>query len=104
MMSPGRPAIVVAIAAVAGLWSSAVAQSFDDVDAIIRSGISRGIYPGAVVVVGRTDRVLLARGYGHFTWQADSPVPDPDSTLWDIASLTKVVSTASSIMVLVDEG
>ena len=104
MLSPGWPTIVVAIAAIAGSGSSVVAQSFDDVDAIIRSGISRGIYPGAVVVVGGTDRVLLARGYGHFTWQADSPVPDPDSTLWDIASLTKVVSTASSIMVLVDDG
>ena len=105
-MFPHRAVIVAAIAAAAGLggWGSAGAQSFDDVDAIVRSGISRGIYPGAVVVVGRTDGVLLARGYGRFTWKTDSPVPDPERTLWDIASLTKVVGTASSIMVLVDEG
>ena len=99
-----RVAIVVAIAASAGLWRGAAAQSFEAVDAIVQSGITRGVYPGAVVVVGRVDRVLLARGYGRFTWKSDSPVPDPDRTLWDIASLTKVVSTASSIMVLVDEG
>ncbi len=98
-----RVASVVAIAA-AALGSGVRAQSFEVVDAIVQSGITRGVYPGAVVVVGRADRVLLARGYGRFTWKADSPVPDPDSTLWDIASLTKVVSTASSIMVLVDEG
>ena len=99
-----RVAIVVAIAASAGLGRGAEAQSFEAVDAIVQSGITRGVYPGAVVVVGRVDRVLLARGYGRFTWKSDSPVPDPDRTLWDIASLTKVVSTASSIMVLVDEG
>jgi CubicO group peptidase (beta-lactamase class C family) len=93
----------VAIAA-AGLGRGAAAQSFETVDAIVRSGITRGVYPGAVLVVGRADRVLLARGYGRFTWKSDSPVPDPDTTLWDIASLTKVVGTASSIMVLVDEG
>ena len=99
-----RVVVVVAVAAVAGLGRGAAAQSFDAIDAIVKAGISRGVYPGAVVVVGREDRVLLARGYGNFTWQPDSPVPDPDGTLWDIASLTKVVSTASSIMVLVDEG
>lgn len=99
-----RAAIVLAIGAMAGGAQGARAQSFDAVDAIVRSGITRGIYPGAVVVVGRADRVLLARGYGRFTWGSDAPVPDPDGTLWDIASLTKVVSTASSIMVLVDQG
>lgn len=102
-MTP-RVAIVMAIAVSAGLGRGAAAQSFEAVDDIVQSGITRGVYPGAVVVVGRADRVLLARGYGRFTWQSDSPVPDPDSTLWDIASLTKVVATASSIMVLVDEG
>jgi CubicO group peptidase (beta-lactamase class C family) len=101
MMS--RVALVVALIA-AGLGRAAGAQSFEAIDDIVRSGITRGVYPGAVVVVGRADQVLLARGYGHFTWKSDSPVPDADGTLWDIASLTKVVATASSIMVLVDEG
>jgi CubicO group peptidase (beta-lactamase class C family) len=99
-----RVVMVVGIAAVAGLCRGVGAQSLADIDAIVRSGITKGVYPGAVVVVGRADRVLLARGYGRFTWQPDSPVPDPDGTLWDIASLTKVVSTTSSIMILVDEG
>ena len=47
---------------------------------------------------------MYARGYGHFTWSTASPVPDPDSTLWDVASITKVVSTASIAMRLVDRG
>ncbi len=41
---------------------------------------------------------------GHFTWSADSRVPDPDSTLWDLASLTKVVATTPAAMLLVQDG
>ena len=79
-------------------------QAFEGLDRIVERGIARGIYPGAVVVVGRADRVLYARGYGHFTWQPESPTPDPDTTLWDLASLTKVVATTSAVLVLVDRG
>jgi CubicO group peptidase (beta-lactamase class C family) len=74
------------------------------VDQAALSGIRDGLYPGAVVVVGRRDSILYSRGYGHFTWNPASRVPQPDSTLWDIASITKVVATASSAMRLVDQG
>jgi len=77
-------------------------QSVAEVDAIVRQGIRQGVYPGAVVVIGRKDSVLYARGYGHFTWSPSSPVPTPDSTLWDIASITKVMGTTSAAMRLVD--
>ena len=80
------------------------AQSVTEVDAIVRQGIRQGVYPGAVVVIGRKDSVLYARGYGHFTWSPASPVPTPDSTLWDIASITKVMGTTSAAMRLVDAG
>ena len=66
--------------------------------------MERGLYPAAVVVIGRRDSVLYARGYGHFTWQRASPVPTPDSTYWDIASITKVLGTTSAAMRLVDAG
>ncbi len=78
-------------------------QSFAQIDAAVRDGIRKGIYPGAVVVIGRRDSLLYARGYGHFIWSPSSRVPDPDSTLWDIASITKVVSTAGVAMRLVDQ-
>jgi CubicO group peptidase (beta-lactamase class C family) len=80
------------------------AQSVAQVDDAVREGIKRGLYPGAVVVIGRRDSLLYARGYGHFTWDQRSPVPSPDSTIWDVASITKIVSTMSSAMRLVDEG
>jgi CubicO group peptidase (beta-lactamase class C family) len=80
------------------------AQSFEEIDAAVRDGIQRGIYPAAVVVIGRRDSILYARGYGHFTWSPSSRVPTPDSTLWDIASITKVLGTMSAAMRLVDAG
>lgn len=73
-------------------------------DGVVRGGIAAGIYPGAVVVVGRSDSVLLARGYGHLTWSSSSPIPSPDSTLYDLASLTKVLATAPAVMRLVEAG
>jgi CubicO group peptidase (beta-lactamase class C family) len=82
----------------------AAAQTFTQVDEAAFAGIRQGLYPGAVVVIGRRDSILYARGYGHFTWNPASRVPDPDSTLWDIASITKVVATAASAMRLVDQG
>jgi CubicO group peptidase (beta-lactamase class C family) len=80
------------------------AQSVAEIDAVVRRGIKQGIYPGAVVVIGRSDSVLYARGYGHFTWNPSSLVPHPDSTYWDIASITKVMGTTSATMRLVDAG
>ncbi len=80
------------------------AQTFVDIDRAAHAGIREGLYPGAVVIVGRRDSILYARGYGHFTWNPASKVPQPDSTLWDIASITKVVASASSAMRLVDQG
>jgi CubicO group peptidase (beta-lactamase class C family) len=93
------------VAAIALLPAPVVAaQSFTEVDAIVHRGTRQGIYPGAVVVIGRRDSVLYARGYGHFTWKPTSPVPRPDSTVWDIASITKVIGTASAAMRLIDAG
>jgi CubicO group peptidase (beta-lactamase class C family) len=91
-------------AALSCLAIPARGQSFGDVDAAVHSGIERGIYPGAVVVIGRRDSILYSRGYGHFTWQSSSAVPSPDSTYWDIASITKVMGTTSAAMRLVDAG
>lgn len=82
----------------------ALGQSPAEVDAAVLEGIQRGLYPGAVVVIGRRDSILYARGYGHFTWSPTSAVPTPDSTIWDLASITKVIGTTSAAMRLVDKG
>ncbi|MGD9523222.1 MAG: serine hydrolase domain-containing protein [Gemmatimonadales bacterium] len=74
------------------------------IDAAITDGIRDRLFPGAVVVVGRSDTVLFERGYGSYAWGTDSRRPDPAWSLWDVASLSKVVATASATAVLVDRG
>ncbi len=73
-------------------------------DALVLDGIRRGAYPGAALVVGRHDTILFAKGYGRLTWAPRSAAADPDSTLWDLASLTKVVATTTALMLLVERG
>jgi CubicO group peptidase (beta-lactamase class C family) len=77
---------------------------FDPVVRTVEDGIRQGLYPGAVLVVGRRDTILFARGFGHLTWDRRSARPSAWTTLWDLASLTKVVATTGALTVLVDRG
>lgn len=71
---------------------------------IVEGGIRRRLFPGAVLVVGSRDSVMLAVGRGRVSWDPHSAIPDPAGTQWDLASLTKVVATSSAVMTLVDDG
>jgi CubicO group peptidase (beta-lactamase class C family) len=64
--------------------------------------LADGAFPGAIAVVGTHNRVIATYAVGHLDW-APSPTPD-DHTLWDLASLTKVVGLTSGIMQLVSQG
>ena len=109
-MRPGHPggvvlALVLALQAGLGLGPPPPAR-FDQAtfDPLVRMGIERGAYPGAVLIIGRRDTILFSKGYGHFTWSLSSRAPDPDSTLYDLASVTKIIATTTVLMVLVDRG
>jgi serine-type D-Ala-D-Ala carboxypeptidase len=80
------------------------ADRLADIDIIVSRGIKDGGFPGAAVVIGRDGGEVLASGYGHTDWSAKAPPVDPDSTIYDLASLTKVVATTSAIMALYDDG
>jgi CubicO group peptidase (beta-lactamase class C family) len=97
-----RPLAVPGLLAL--LAGPAAAQDWSGLEASVQRGIASRLYPGAVVVVGTTDSILYARGFGRFSWDARSQRPHPDSTLWDLASLTKVMATASAAMRLWERG
>ena len=80
------------------------AQGFDGVTRAATLGVTKQVFPGAVVVVGRLDSVLFSRGLGRLTWSATAPRPSPESTLWDLASLTKVVATTGVAARFADQG
>lgn len=77
------------------------AETFDP---LVLDGIRKGVYSAAALVVGTRDSILYARGYGRFSRSGSSPAVNIDSTLWDLASLTKVVATTPALMLLVERG
>ena len=72
-------------------------------DSIIRVAIAEGASPGASIAVARYGRIVHMRGYGTLDYAAESPAVDP-TTLYDVASLTKVVATTTAAMILEEEG
>lgn len=79
-------------------------ERLETIDRVIRRGIAAGGYPGAAVVVGRRGAAVWKKGYGHLGWTADSPDVLADRSIYDLASLTKVVGTTTAAMILYDEG
>jgi uncharacterized protein YbbC (DUF1343 family)/CubicO group peptidase (beta-lactamase class C family) len=74
-----------------------------EMDAAIAAEISNKRLPGAVVVVGRKGRVAWRKAYGARALEPTNETMTQD-TIFDLASLTKVVATATSIMILVERG
>jgi len=70
---------------------------------VVTGAIEQKQLPGAIVVVGRGNRVYYQKAFGH---RALTPVPEPMTldTVFDLASLTKVVATTTAVMALVEDG
>ena len=84
---------------IAGFDQSRLAR----LDDVIAEAIKERKLPGAVVVVGRGDTIVLRKAYGD---RAVVPAREPMTldTIFDVASLTKVVATTPAVMMLVEEG
>ena len=93
------------VAAFLLLPAAAAAQSLDwsDLDRAARESVAAGDTPGVVILVGQGNRVLYRKAVGS---RAVTPTAEPmtTDTIFDIASLTKVVATAPAILALVDAG
>lgn len=79
------------------------AKRLAKVDSVIRSALENGASPGAALVVGRHGKIVRMRGYGRTDWGPNAPEVT-DSTLYDLASLTKAMGTATVAMQLAREG
>ncbi len=80
------------------------ALRLDAITRVVRRGISEGGFPGAAVVVGRRGTAVYSQGFGRLSWGVDAPSVSPDRSVYDLASLTKVIGTTTAIMLLYDEG
>src|SRR5688572_24620149 len=74
-----------------------------EMDSVIADEIAKRRLPGAVVYVGRKGRLVWQKTYGSRVVDPVREAMTPE-TIFDVASLTKVVATATSIMILVERG
>jgi CubicO group peptidase (beta-lactamase class C family) len=73
------------------------------IERVIERGIKAGGYPGASVVVGRKGAAVFEKGFGRLSWSSTSTAVDAQRTIYDVASLSKVVGTTTAVMILYDE-
>jgi uncharacterized protein YbbC (DUF1343 family) len=93
------PLAVLCCAAASGQTFAGAA----DLDAAINQAVRQDQIPGAVVLVGHRGQVVYRKAYGY---RSLVPVKEPmtTDTIFDIASLTKVVATTSAVMKLFEQG
>ncbi len=79
------------------------AAKLNQIDALVEADIAAKKLPGAVVIVGHKGKIVFRKAYGN-----RSLVPTVEKmtvdTIFDVASLTKPIATATSIMILVEQG
>src|SRR5437588_1900868 len=78
-------------------------ERFARMDAVINAAIGRKELPGAVVLVGHRGRIVWRKAYGARAVEPQREAMTTD-TIFDLASLTKVVATTTNIMILVEQG
>jgi len=73
------------------------------VDPIIDEAVQSRLIPGAVLLVGRNNEIIFRKAYGFKAWLPDRE-PMTLDTIFDAASLTKVIATTPSVMRLFEQG
>jgi CubicO group peptidase (beta-lactamase class C family) len=80
----------------------AVMPASERIDQLMAGAMGKGLIAGGVVLIGNRDRILFEKPYGRVSSDPHSPLVTND-TIFDLASLTKVVATTPAIMKLAEE-
>jgi uncharacterized protein YbbC (DUF1343 family)/CubicO group peptidase (beta-lactamase class C family) len=83
--------------------SGLAAERLARIDAVVTESIAKHELPGAVVLVAHKGKTVFRKAWGN---RATEPFAEPMTvdTVFDVASLTKPVATATSVMILIEEG
>ena len=76
---------------------------FQQIDRIVEAGIAAKKFPGAVVIAGHNGQIIFQKAYGNSSL-IPAPEPMTEDTIFDVASLTKVLATAPAVMQLYEQG
>jgi uncharacterized protein YbbC (DUF1343 family)/CubicO group peptidase (beta-lactamase class C family) len=103
MSQSGRGAAWVLALVLALAQAASAAPDFGRADGLIESAIARALAPGAVLLVGQGDKVIYRQAYGSRSLQPRRE-PMTVDTVFDLASLSKPIGCATSVMLLAERG
>lgn len=75
--------------------------NFGEVESVINKAINEKVFPGAVVLVWKNGRIIYQNSFGRLTYDQNSSEVKLN-TIYDLASLTKVVATTTAAMICLD--
>lgn len=78
-------------------------ERFGPAYSILESAIGEGAFPSASVAISHNGQLVGLKAFGRFTYQAGAPTVSTE-TIFDLASLTKVIATTTMAMILYDRG
>lgn len=83
--------------------AQAPTPNFSAVDAIVQDAVDQKKIPGAVVLIGHHGKIVYRKAFG---WRSVEPTREPMTvdTIFDLASLTKCIATATSVTQLIEQG
>lgn len=79
------------------------AYDFAQVDSLMEKAVQDSAFPGGVLLVGYKDKIVFHKAYGKYTYESGSPSFTLE-TMFDLASVSKVIGTTTAAMILFDEG
>lgn len=78
-------------------------KKFGAIDSIALLGIQEKAYPGCEIVALKDGQIIYQKSFGKYTYSQDSKTVD-DGTLYDLASLTKIMASSLALMKLRTDG
>jgi len=73
------------------------------IDSVVSECIAHKAFPGCQIAVVKGGKVIMSKGYGRLTYDSESPCVN-EETVYDVASMTKPLSTVAALMLLYGEG
>ena len=101
-----KPLLLCAVLPLLLSFAASAQETFSGstaLDTTVDQAVKGGMIPGAVLVIGHDGKIVHRKAYGN---RSLTPAREPMTvdTIFDIASLTKVVATTPSVMLLVEQG
>lgn len=84
-------------------YQNVIRKNFHGIDSLINKAIQDSVFPGASLLIAKNGKIIYKKGFGHFTYDINSEKVTP-KTIYDLASVTKVIATTTAAMICIDRG